>query len=918
MNLRFSSYNCRSVKNCHFSVNELTRVSDVVCLQETWLPVQESDYLSSINSEFTYYAVSPVDLSNHLLTGRPFGGVAFLYRKNLASCIQRIDISNDRIICIDMKLDDNCIRVINCYLPYFNGYNDAEYIDCLAKIHCLITEHPNGNVLVVGDFNAHTQSRFGNELKNFCTSYDYCICDVELMPHDTYTWISDATGHTRWLDHVVCPPRLLSYIRDMRVLHSVIGSDHRPISFSLTVTQLPKIEENSFDSRKTKFNVTDSVSYKTKTERLLKSIELPLEALRCSSRSCRDENHLKDIKNFLSAIVNALQLSSECKESKDRTFKPVPGWNDHVKEHHHEAREDYLAWKELDKPREGLIYDKMNFSKAQFKRALNFCKENEEEIISNKIASNLKGDIRKFWDEIDKKRKTHASLPVVVNNVSGTKNIAELWREHYSKLFNDPSHPNTPELEGNCNEHFVDTNVDEISAALKSLNPASSPGHDGLTLKHITEAHPVIRILLSFFATCCFRHSYLPDILILVLLVPLIKDKNGNHSDISNYRPIALATIISKVIEAILLERCKKYLKTSDNQFAYKSGHGTEMPVHILKHVTEEYNERKTPVYACFMDMSKAFDKISHKKLFEILLKRDVPTYIISILGEWYKNQQMSVKWGDAFSDKFPTSCGVRQGSLLSPYLFNVYMDELSEKLQQIKVGCYLNAMILNHIFYADDIVLFAPSVNGLQQLVNICTKFMSERFLSLNVNKTKCMVFSKTRIMTNQLSPIVINEANVEFVTKIKYLGYHFENKNADDDHTTQLYRSLCTRSNMILRNFSKCNQDVKKMLFQSFCTSFYCMSLVVRVKQRTINRLKVCYNDSLRRLMGIRRNESVSAHFVRLGLPSYPEMRRKLITSYLQRIRNSENSIIQQIVNPVYFHNTMIFGYWRKLVYT
>ena len=145
-----------------------------------------------------------------------------------------------------------------------------------------------------------------------------------------------------------------------------------------------------------------------------------------------------------------MQLSSECKESKDRTFKPVPGWNDHVKEHHHEAREDYLAWKELDKPREGLIYDKMNFSKAQFKRALNFCKENEEEIISNKIASNLKGDIRKFWDEIDKKRKTHASLPVVVNNVSGTKNIAELCTQYkgiQDRKFKDPDEDDDDEDE---------------------------------------------------------------------------------------------------------------------------------------------------------------------------------------------------------------------------------------------------------------------------------------------------------------------------------------------------------------------------------------------------------------------------------------------------------------------------------------
>ena len=167
MDLKFISYNCRSVKNCHYSLAELTRVSDVICLQETWLPVQDSNYLNTIDSEFAYYAVSPVDLSRQLLVGRPYGGVAFLFRKSLASCIQRVSTSSERIICIDIEIDGNCVRIINCYLPYSDGQNDAEYIDCLAKIQCLMSEQPNGNVFAVGDLNAHPESRFGRELENY-------------------------------------------------------------------------------------------------------------------------------------------------------------------------------------------------------------------------------------------------------------------------------------------------------------------------------------------------------------------------------------------------------------------------------------------------------------------------------------------------------------------------------------------------------------------------------------------------------------------------------------------------------------------------------------------------------------------------------------------------------------------------------
>ena len=397
----------------------------------------------------------------------------------------------------------------------------------------------------------------------------------------------------------------------------------------------------------------------------------------------------------------------------------------------------------------------------------------------------------------------------------------------------------------------------------------------------------------------------------------MLKDKNGDHSDINNYRPIALATVISKVLEAVLLERCRDFLTTSDNQFAYKSNHGTDMPVHILKHIIEEYNNRKTPVFACFMDMSKAFDKVSHKRLFNVLRKRNVPCYIIDLLMKWYKNQEMTVKWGHSFSGRFTTSCGVRQGSLLSPYLFIVYMDELSSNLKNIKVGCCIAGKILNHLFYADDIVLFAPSINGLQHLVNISHKYISDRLLTLNKNKTKCMIFSKSKINIDKVSSVVINETNIEFVHKIKYLGYNFTPQNSDDDHVEYLYRGLCVRGNMILRNFSKCSFEVKKMLFKSFCISFYCLPFVLNVKQRTFNKLKVCYNDIFRRLMGVPRHSSASALFVTQGLPSFPEVRRKNITGYLQRIKISPNEILMNIAHPVFLFNSLVFKHWSRLVF-
>ena len=134
-----------------------------------------------------------------------------------------------------------------------------------------------------------------------------------------------------------------------------------------------------------------------KSEVALKNIEIPVEVLECNLASCQNDNHRTAISGFLSSIVGALQSSSETKEFSERNYIHIPGWNDFVKEFHREARGDYLSWREQGKPREGLLFDRMNLSKSQFKRMIRFCKENEEKIISNKIASGLRGNRKKIW-----------------------------------------------------------------------------------------------------------------------------------------------------------------------------------------------------------------------------------------------------------------------------------------------------------------------------------------------------------------------------------------------------------------------------------------------------------------------------------------------------------------------------------------
>ena len=118
----------------------------------------------------------------------------------------------------------------------------------------------------------------------------------------------------------------------------------------------------------------------------------------------------------------------------------------------------------------------------------------------------------------------------------------------------------------------------------------------------------------------------------------------------------------------------------------------------FFKEAVLKYRRLNSNVYSCFLDASKAFDRVNHYVLFDKLLKRGVPLYVVRILLFWNTTQTMYVRWNNVISSSFGVSNGVRQGGILSPYILFVYMYDLSNKLNDIKVGCMIGATLINHL----------------------------------------------------------------------------------------------------------------------------------------------------------------------------------------------------------------------------
>ena len=172
----------------------------------------------------------------------------------------------------------------------------------------------------------------------------------------------------------------------------------------------------------------------------------------------------------------------------------------------------------------------------------------------------------------------------------------------------------------------------EVFMMVNDLPSGKSSGFDGLNSESLKHADPLVCFLLSICFTCMFTHCYMPSSMIKSIIVPLVKNKCGNLADKNNYRPIALFSTSSKVFEHVILFRLEDYPWTNDNQFGFKRSHSTNLCVDALTELIEYFKSQSTSICVAFLDVSKAFDKISHWTLFKKNIDRNVAIYLVKIL----------------------------------------------------------------------------------------------------------------------------------------------------------------------------------------------------------------------------------------------------------------------------------------------
>ena len=158
--------------------------------------------------------------------------------------------------------------------------------------------------------------------------------------------------------------------------------------------------------------------------------------------------------------------------------------------------------------------------------------------------------------------------------------------------------------------------VDEIEFAISQLEKKpKSCGIDGIYAENLLYCSRRVLPLLAMCVSSLFIHGFLPDSMLSVVLVPVIKNKSRRINDSDNYRPIVLASIVSKVVEKVIINRISEFLLTTCNQFGFKNKLGTDMCIYALKDILENHRSRNGSMFMGLLDASKAIDRLKYTTL---------------------------------------------------------------------------------------------------------------------------------------------------------------------------------------------------------------------------------------------------------------------------------------------------------------
>lgn len=604
-----------------------------------------------------------------------------------------------------------------------------------------------------------------------------------------------------------------------------------------------------------------------KTGELLQDLSVPIDAILASCNSTCMCSHWQSINNYYNSIINILATAAAycIPLAREGTYKAY--WSEELSSLKEASIEAHKLWISAGRPNIGLINDLRKEAKYKYKIAIRRAEKCTSLDLDDELSELfLNKDINKFWRKWNNRFHSYSSSSVI-NGCTDDVHVAEMFSNSFGSVYFDSYEDGSGYSE--CLERVQQAitheqgcvnlfDVQDVEAALNRLKNGKACGIDDISKEHIVYAHPALIIHLKLLFNLIYNHGFVPDNFGKGITFPIIKDKCGDVSNSDNYRPVTISPVVSKIFEYCLLNKFSDYLQSNDLQFGFKPNSSCAHAIFLLSQVTDYFITHGSNVFMAALDASKAFDRVNHVKLFNILLDRGLPGKFVRLIIDWYGKSFSVVKWNDSTSSLVCVKSGIRQGGILSPIFFNLYADIMLNALRSSDLGCHLGKFYVGFIAYADDIILLSASVSDLQAMIDICYNKGSELDILFNVSKS-CL-FKIGKVAKETLGPLQLGLLPIVWVEKLKYLGVQFNSDKVLKADLSIFIRKFYASANAIFSHASNVNEFVKLHLIESFAfpvLSYASEALILSTRQ--LRDLSVCWNNIFRKIFHMNMWESV-----------------------------------------------------------
>lgn len=575
--------------------------------------------------------------------------------------------------------------------------------------------------------------------------------------------------------------------------------------------------------------------------------------------------------------------------------------------------------------------DRFKTARAELQRKLRQMKDNWWNRKAEEIQSLAdRNDSGAFFASLKEVYGPRGSSAEPVKSIDGSVlitekgKIMERWKEHFERLLNPDS--SAEDDAGDIPQMPVRNHMDklptmeELNLAIKQTKLGKAAGQDGIPAEVWRYGGITMRAQLLQLFCNIWSSGELPQDFKDAIIITIYKRK-GDRTDCGNHRGISLLSIAGKILAKIL--QCRLQALAEDilpeSQCGFRANRSTQDMIFTLRQLQEKSIEQRQSLYITFVDFSKAFDTVHRETLWKLLQRFGCPPTFIKVLRNFHDGMSARISAGGECSDPFTVGHGVKQGCVLAPTLFTIFLtailnsipSELGDlyirtrsdgglfNLRRLKARTKTREVLVRELLFADDAALVTSSPNGMQQLLTAFANASQRYGLSINIKKTEVLAQHPHGAMIGP-ARVILNGTPLVEVEKFTYLGSTVANDGSIDAEISRRIQSaasafgkmrskLWDRRGISLRTKMKVYRAIviPTLLYASETWTLY---------RRHIKRLNLVQQRHLRQLLNISWKDHVS-NIEALKRADIPSIKELLISSQLRWtghvIRMEENRL-------------------------